>query len=157
MAVAASILKFFYNINLDEKSLIEQFFTRLTAKKDYTISFLDIKQIIEYYGLNVKGVKITRNQIIKYSYYAPIILHFEKPDKHFTIFTGFYGQYLFLLDPSIGIQFISDKEFDSKFSGYALIIYGKDEIKNSSLINKINQQLKDRIRHLYIISNTGTY
>jgi predicted double-glycine peptidase len=157
IAVAASILKFFYNINLDEKSLIDQFFTILSAKKDYTISLLDIKKIIEYYGLNVKGVKITRNQILKYSYYAPIILHFEKPEKHFTIYTGFYGQYIFLLDPSIGIHFISDKDFDNKFSGFALIIYGKDEIKNSSLINRINQQLKDKIKHLYSISNTGIH
>ncbi|MCR4422903.1 MAG: hypothetical protein NUV32_10585, partial [Exilispira sp.] len=52
IAVAASILKFFYNINIDEKSLIEHFFTILSAKKDYTISLLDIKYELYRYSIN---------------------------------------------------------------------------------------------------------
>ncbi|MFN3411701.1 MAG: cysteine peptidase family C39 domain-containing protein [Exilispira sp.] len=95
IATTASFLRFFYNINLDEKKLIEQFFEKLKEKQDYTISMLDIKNIIEYYRFTVKGVKVTKSLLFKYSMYAPIILHFEKPQKHFTIFTGFYGQYIF--------------------------------------------------------------
>ena len=154
IATTATFLRFFYNINLDEKKLIEQFFEKLKEKKDFTISMLDIKNILEYYGFTVKGVKVTRSQLLKYSMYAPIILHFEKPLKHFTIFSGFYGQYIFLVDPSIGVHFIDSKDFDSKFSGYALFVYGKDELKRWDIIHRINEELKDRINHLLLLSNT---
>jgi len=147
-------LKFFYKIDLDEKKLIDQFFEKLKEKKDYTISLLDIKNILEYYGFTLKGVKINTNQLCKYSMYAPIILHFEKPQKHFTIFSGFYGQYFFLVDPSIGVHFIDNIDFNSKFSGYALFVYGKEQLKNYSLIQKINNQLKDKIDHLLLLSNS---
>ncbi len=73
---------------------------------------------------------------------------------HFIIFTGFYGQYLFLVDPSIGQYFIEESEFDSKFSGYALFVYGKDELKRYDVIKKINQQLKDKIEHLHLLSSS---
>ncbi len=154
IATCATFLRFFYNISLDEKKLIEQFFEKLKEKNDFTISMLDIKNIIEYYGFTVKGVKVTRRELTKYSMYAPIILHFEKPQKHFTIFTGFYGQYLFLVDPSIGVHFIDSHDFDSKFSGYALFVYGKDELKRWDIIHRINEELKDKINHLLLLSST---
>jgi len=157
IATTASFLRFFYNIELDEKKLIEQFFEKLKEKNDFTISMLDIKNILEYYGFTVKGVKITKLQLIKYSMYAPVILHFEKPQKHFTIFTGFYGQYLFLVDPSIGIHFIDDKDFENKFSGYALFVYGKDELKRWDVIHRINESLKDKINHLFLLSSNKGY
>ena len=66
-----------------------------------------------------------------------MLLHFKKPQKHFTLFIGSYGQYIFLSDPSIGVHFIDNKEFDSKFSGYALFIHGKDELLLFSIIPQI--------------------
>ena len=66
-----------------------------------------------------------------------ILLHFEKPQKHFTLFIGSYGQYIFLSDPSIGVHFIDNNDFDSKFSGYALFIYGKDELLLFSITPQI--------------------
>ncbi len=85
--------------------------------------------------------------------YTPILLHFEKPQKHFTLFIGSYGQYIFLSDPSIGVHFIDNNEFDSKFSGYALFIYGKDELKRWDVIHSINSQLQQKIDYLYLLSN----
>lgn len=152
IACVATFLKYFYNISLDEKKLIEQFFKKLYKKKDYTISFFDITMILEDYGFKIKGVKIKSIELQKYSKYAPIILHFNKPEKHFTIFSGFYGQYFFLVDPSIGIHFMNSYDFNSKFSGYALFVYGRGEIKNYGLIYKINNELKNKINHLLLLS-----
>ena len=153
IATCASFLRFFYGINLDEKALIEKFFKKLEEKGDLTISLLDIKNVIESYGFTVKGAKIKRSDLYKYSMYTPILLHFEKPQKHFTLFIGSYGQYIFLSDPSIGVHFIDNNEFDSKFSGYALFIYGKDELKRWDVIHSINSQLQQKIDYLYLLSN----
>jgi hypothetical protein len=72
------------------------------------------------------------------------ILHFEKLQKHFTLFIGSYYKYIFLSDQSIGVRFIDNRDFDSKFSGYALSIYGKDEMKRWDLIHLINSNYNKR-------------
>ena len=39
-------------------------------------------------------------------------------EKNFTLFLGFHGQYIFLVDPSIGVHFIDEKQFDEKSTSF---------------------------------------
>jgi len=51
IAATATLLRFFYCIDIDENQLISLFFTELKKKDDYTLSMLDIKQSLNITGL----------------------------------------------------------------------------------------------------------
>jgi len=150
IAATATLLRFFYTIDIDEKQLINLFFTELKKKDDYTLSMLDIKTVLEYYGFIPIGMKIEKEMIFKFNKYAPFIVHIEKPQKHFSIYIGSYGQYLMFADPSIGLFFESIDEFKEKFSGYILVPEGKEPDKK--VLTDIKNFLKMRIKQLYEMS-----
>jgi len=151
IATVATLLKFFYNINLDEKTLINKFFKRLEKKKDYTISFHDIKLILKTYNFKTKAYKVELSklkEITSTDWFIPVIIHFKKPEKHFTLYIGSYYQYNFIVDPSIGVYILDDNEFSKRFSGFIMLCKSINKEKNIELIYNIKSLLIKKINIL---------
>ena len=150
ISATATLLRFFFRVDVDEEKLVNQFFDEMEEKGDYTISLLDIKNILEYYKILSVGRQIETIQLYEHERFIPFIVHIEKPQSHFTIFIGTYGEYLLFIDPSEGIVFESKERFEDRFSGYILIPVVKTV--EPDFLDEARGYLIDKINHLVSLS-----
>ncbi|HOX92622.1 MAG TPA: cysteine peptidase family C39 domain-containing protein, partial [Spirochaetales bacterium] len=54
--------------------------------------------------------------------YAPIVVHYEKPEKHFALLLGFNNGRAIMIDPARGMESLSKDVFLERYSGLALIL-----------------------------------
>jgi len=147
ITVIAALLRFFYNINIDEKQLVIQSFSEIEVKEISSLSLIDIKNILKIYEFDSIIQKLDINEITKKNISAPFIVHIEKPQEHFSIYIGSYEEYLMFANPSIGLFVEPINEFKEKFSGYILIPEGREPDKK--VLHDIKNFLKIRIKQLY--------
>ena len=136
-AALATILKYFYDLNISEKEILNKIldFKGLNDKnkktledKDFMLSFYDLAEFAKSKGFKAIGLALDIKALSKLK--APVILFVKiRKDNHFTVFKGMDENYVYLADPNFGNIKLRISKFkkifylsNSKYPGKVLAI-----------------------------------
>ena len=129
-AALASILKYYYNLNISEEDIIKDILTHgeIEKIKARGFSMLDLKQSAERFGFKAGGYKVPveKLHLIKI---PTIILLDTNGYKHFAILKGVKGNKVFLADPAYGHKVINIEKFKKSWNNILLAVFGKKSLK----------------------------
>ena len=58
--------------------------------------------------------------------FAPVLVHYDRPDPHFALAVGIRQGWMITIDPSRGAELLSKDEFLKRWSGAVLLVAAKD-------------------------------
>ena len=129
-AALASLLKYYYNLNVDEEFIIKDILKHGDIEKIKTrgFSMLDLKKCAERLGFKAGGYKVPveKLHLIKI---PTIILLDTNGYKHFVILKGVRGNKVFLADPAYGHKVINIEKFKKSWNNILLAVFGKKSSK----------------------------
>jgi predicted double-glycine peptidase len=156
IAVTAALLNYYWNIPITEKEIYQDIIINRYHEGEltYTVSFLAITEYLSQKGLQSKAYKMDWDTLkdTLYKGFAPIIIHYNKPNPHFAILVHIYGNYAFVADPSKGFELIDRKLFDNNYGGNALLTASRTANKNIERIEKIKLEETKRLERLQQLS-----
>lgn len=92
--------------------------SEIMAQKNLIVSLEDLKREAENRGVKALGVKFNIEQLKRLSN-TPCIVHFT--NNHFVVVKEIYDDWIEIIDPDKGETRLTKKEFNRKWSGYALV------------------------------------
>ena len=114
------------------------------------VSMLDLKKVSAELGVPSKGYKIPEKKMfsILKRLKTPLLVHLEKPRRHFVLSVAVFSGQIILADPSWGIRRISKEGFFDKWDGMVLAFSPRKEDKQLSdgVISKIKKQMEQKDR-----------
>lgn len=150
-SVVVSLLKNYWNINTTEDELISLYSINSSNVNKFRISFSDMSSLLSNFDISSKGYKMSISQLKQYiTKFSPIIVHYDRPEKHFALLLGIYNNSIIVSDPSRGLELLSEKLFLGRYSGQVLLT-DSTKIKNYLLINEAivksirKKEMSDRI------------
>ena len=97
----------------------------------------------EHYGFEVEAYRVSP-EVLRNQGRFPCIIHWNM--NHFVVLNGFRGKYVYINDPARGTVRITWEEFDSSFTGIALLLIPSDgfrpEGKRRSTISFARKRLR---------------
>lgn len=87
LTVVTSALSHYWGIEVSEIELIEKVLGEKLDDGDYTVNLADIALAFELYGISTKAYRLDWEGLMDVvaKGYSPVIVHYEKPDKHFAM------------------------------------------------------------------------
>jgi ABC-type bacteriocin/lantibiotic exporter with double-glycine peptidase domain len=140
IAATASLLRY-WNTPVAEADLYQEMIFNNAREGDanYSVSFKTIMDCLSRYGLAARGYKMNwgglRDALEKG--YAPILIHYDKPNPHFALLLHIEGGYAFAADPAKGFEFVDQREFERNYSGNALLAASVRAEKNGGYIESL--------------------
>jgi len=129
-AALASLLKYYYDFNIDEETIIKDILKHSNIEKIKArgFSMLDLKKSAERFGLKAEGYKVPveKLHLIKI---PTIILLNTNGYQHFVILKGIKGNKVFLADPAYGHKVMNVEEFKKSWNNILLAVFGKNSSK----------------------------
>ena len=127
LTTLACLIDRYWGIPADERSLAETYLANKLAAGDLTISFADMALILNAEGFVWKAYRMSFDQLEQAAAaYAPIIVHYDKPEGHFALLLSVRGRELVTGDPAEGTILRGRDYFESRWSG-AVIVAVKPE------------------------------
>lgn len=167
-ASMATLLRYFYNEPVTEKSVVRFLLEALGLKKektlekdDFAFSFTHLKAYANKHGYKAVGLALPIESLRKLQ--VPAILYLEiRGFQHFVVFKGIDKNRVYLADPSFGNRSMRIGQFkeafytsdDLKYPGKALVLIPRDkqarqnvnhafmvgpDDKNSNLVDRVFQ------------------
>ena len=126
----ASSLATLLNLFVFRQYTEQELLTLLEQKTDM-LSFKELQQLAITLGYDIKGFQLSRDILEQTSY--PLLVKIENDPRypHFVVIVNYQGDFIRVLDPSVGEYKATNKEFYSIWDkdgigGYALIIIHKE-------------------------------
>ncbi len=135
LSVVSSILNLYLNLSVTETDLLNQLAAELQTTRRVTMA--QMMQIFQMYSYQTKAYKIDMDNLIKaVQYYAPVIVHYDKPELHFAFILQANQDYVIVADPVLGLEMQTTKDFQKKWSNTALLVKIPEQMLNKSLLEK---------------------
>jgi len=154
-ASLATILKYFYNQNIDERDILKDILNQKRDKKSYRyvgLSFLDLENFVKRVGFKAIGLSLNIDSLK--SLKIPVILYIRvRDDSHFTVFKGINDNFVYLADPSFG----NIKIRLSKFKEMFYLANGKNRAGRILAIVPIDKKLKFNKDFFSLEENSNLY
>lgn len=146
-SVVSSILNLYLGHNVNEDILISKFFKDLQKTKE--MSMAQMIKVFKLYGYKSKAYKVNTPNLIKaVKIYAPVIVHYNKPDMHFVFILYADDKHVITADPVSGIEIQDVSVFEKRWSGFMLLIKISPEKLNKDLLNKTIKYVIEKNRLL---------
>ncbi|MDR2447785.1 MAG: hypothetical protein LBD58_10965 [Treponema sp.] len=159
VAATASLLRY-WNAPVAEADLYQDMIFNNARRGDanYSVSFKDIMDCLSRYGLAARAYKMDweglRDALAKG--FAPMLIHYDKPNPHFALLLHIEGGYAFAADPAKGFEFVDKREFERNYSGNALLAASARMEKNGGRIESLIAKEKGRLDALRRIAGGRT-
>ncbi len=142
LSVASSILNLYFNYEVDEDVLVDEF--RDIINDDQRVSLADLQHVMTSYGYDSRVFKLNFENLLKaVNIYTPVVVHYDRPQPHFVIVFGSYENNLIIGDPAQGVYVLSSKGFLAQWSGVALVINTQNTALDLQRIeNLVSEQIK---------------
>jgi predicted double-glycine peptidase len=148
-SVAASLLSLYWRVPAREGELIREYARESPDSELFEASFKALASLLSDYGFSVKGVMMTWEQLeLALGGYAPIILHYERPDRHFALAIRAKDGWIMTLDPALGCELQSRGQFMRRWSGAALIATSASRRRDDELLAEATRFLGRRLDRL---------
>jgi uncharacterized protein len=144
-AAAASLLSLYWRLDLDEASLVGRYGRDKLASGQLEVSFADLARIFRDYGFEVKSVKLNWSQLgAALGDYAPIVIHYLRPDRHFALALWASEDWIVTLDPALGCEILGRAQFLERWSGAAMLAFSELSKRDEALLGKAIRVAQDR-------------
>ncbi|MBP7264598.1 MAG: hypothetical protein KBB32_10500 [Spirochaetia bacterium] len=120
------------DIGSSEYELIELVLKEKLERGDYTVSLADMAQALTGYGLACRAYKMDVSALEKAleKGFAPIIVHYDRPETHFALVLGMKDGSVITVDPARGMEALEEDEFLRRYSGIAMLVAGQGKVVN---------------------------
>ena len=112
------------------------------------VSMLDLQKVSTKLGVPAKGYKIPKRKMfsIMKKLKTPLLVHLEKPNRHFVLGVAVSSGRMILADPSWGLRSMNKRGFLDKWGGMTLAFSPHKENKqlSESVIRKIKKRVEQK-------------
>jgi uncharacterized protein len=144
-SAAASLLSLYWRIPADEEALIGRRGSGAPDSGRLDVNFGELASIFEEYGFSVKGARMTWEQLgTALERYAPLIVHYARPDRHFALALRARQGWIILLDPALGCEILSRSQFLERWSGAVLLVSSTEAERDEALLDEAARAGWDR-------------
>jgi uncharacterized protein len=144
-SVLASLLSIYWGIAASELELVDRYAADDIASGKLGVSFEGLAKILADYGFSSKGVRMTWDQLsVALESFAPIIVHYDRPDRHFALALSARKGWIILMDPALGCELLSEAQFMARWSGAALLAVSSSATRDDGLIEEAVRAASDR-------------
>jgi len=136
MSVVATALDRYWGMPTDEVELIEITIGEKLQDRDYTVSLADMAKAFESRGVAARAFKLDWEglQSLVAKGYAPVVVHYAEPEKHFALLLGFKDGRAITVDPARGLESLSRESFEARYSGAAMALASKTLKPEAALV-----------------------
>jgi uncharacterized protein len=123
-AALATILQYHFGDQVKEDAVIRNILQQVkqdVVRKRGGFSLLDLKRVAASLKYNVKGFKLSLDQLAKLNRPAVVPLTIRGYN-HFVVFRGKIGTRVVVADPSFGNTIMTDFDFNRLWQGVALVL-----------------------------------
>jgi ABC-type bacteriocin/lantibiotic exporter with double-glycine peptidase domain len=161
VAVTASLLNIYWNIPIIEADLYQTLILDNARENaaNYTVSLFSISEYLKTHGIQSRAYKMdweTLEDSLSKGF-APILIHYEKPDPHFALLIHQEGEYGFVGDPARGFVVVNKREFMKNYSGNALLTASREAVKNTQNLERGISGGTERLTRLRGIARRGRF
>lgn len=138
MSVVATALNLYWGVPTDELELIESTMGGKLENGVYTVSLADMAQAFEGRGLATRAYRLGWVELegLIAKGYAPVVVHYSEPKKHFALLLGFKGGRAITVDPARGLESLSRKAFEERYSGTVMALASKTLKADTVLVDE---------------------
>jgi len=136
-ASLATILRYFYNLNISERDILKEVISNKKGKiyKNIGLSFFELGEFVKRRGFKAIGLALNIDSLKNLK--IPVIIYVKiRRDTHFTVFKGVDRKFVYLADPSLG-------NIKVRLSKFKEMFYGVDELKYRGKILAILPKNRD--------------
>lgn len=126
----ACFLELYWGLPAEESELFEDLVSAsvpgegsgLPRIGSWTVSLRELRLILEGQGFVAEAYRMGFEGLVKASApYAPLIVHYDRPQGHFAVLVGALADGVVVADPASGLLFLPRQDFESRWSGAVLI------------------------------------
>jgi predicted double-glycine peptidase len=159
VAVTASLLNTYWNIPIAEADLYQSLILDQTDEDaaSYTVSLLDVSEYLKTQGVQSRSYKMdweTLEDTLAKGY-APVLIHYEKPDPHFALLVHTEAGYAFVADPARGFGVVDRRWFMKNYSGNALLTASREAVKDTEALETVIDEGQERLNRLQTLARRG--
>lgn len=111
----------YWGVPVDEAELLAGLPAR-PRDEAYTVSFFDMAGLLRARGFAASGYRMDYAQLLKaVARYAPLVVHYDRPEAHFALVLGADEEGLVVADPATGTSLIDRWSFLDRWSGNVLL------------------------------------
>jgi predicted double-glycine peptidase len=156
IAVTATLLNTYWNTPVTEADLYQEMILDKagTEAAHYTVSLLGISGALGKYAVQSRAYSMdweTLEDSLKKDY-APIVVHYEKPDPHFAVLLHIENDFAFAADPARGFGLVHKNAFMENYSGSAMLTASRSAVKDNAAVEAAVSSGKARLDKLETLS-----
>ncbi|HPG87391.1 MAG TPA: cysteine peptidase family C39 domain-containing protein [Spirochaetales bacterium] len=150
MSVVATALDLYWGVPTDEDELIETALGEKLEDGDYTVSLADMAGAFESRGVAARAFRLDWDGLVGMAAkgYAPIVVHYDEPEKHFALLLGFKDGRAVTVDPARGLESLSREAFEARYSGTAMALASRTLEADAVLVAEAIETAAGRQRRL---------
>jgi len=136
LSVVATALDRYWGVPTGEVDLIEFLLGEKLEDGDYTVNLADMAVAFESRGVAARAFKLDwegLNGLVAKGY-APVVVHYSAPEKHFALLLGFKGRRAITVDPARGLESLSREAFEERYSGTAMALASRTLKPDTALV-----------------------
>lgn len=124
----ACFLELYWDLPAGEDELFADLVSALAERGDgardpgpRSVSLGELCLILEGRGFFAEAYRMGFEGLVKAgAAYAPLILHYDRPQGHFVVLVGALADGVVVADPASGLLFLPRKDFEARWSGAVL-------------------------------------
>jgi hypothetical protein len=139
LAALATVLSVYWGQPVSEAALIVQLIDMAMPQSDGfdgTISLATMASLASRYGLVSRAFRLDWHGLVDVigKGYAPVLVHYDRPDGHFALLLGFTGTAAVVADPARGLEVLERRTFESRYSGITMVLMAPDRKADHDMI-----------------------
>ena len=161
VAVTASLLNTYWNIPVTETDLYKDLILDQAAERadGYTVSLFAIAEYLKSQGIQSRAYQMdweTLEDTLKKGY-APVLIHYKKPEPHFALLLHLEAGYAFVADPARGFGLVDQQGFMKQYSGNALLTASREASKDREALDRAIGGGRERLTRLQGLAWRGRH
>lgn len=139
-SAVSSLLDIYWHESVNESVLMAEYLladtNRITATNSMT-TLSDLSMLTGKHGLKNKAYRMTFEQLEKaVKDYAPVLVHYEEPEKHFALVLCIKENRVITADPARGNEVVMREIFEERWSGVVLLAASTEKKKDTETLEE---------------------
>jgi len=144
MATVATALSLYWRVPILEAELLTGLFTQddmLDGRADGRVSLATMVVAFESRGVSAKAFRLDWDGLVEILArgYAPVVVHYDRPDPHFALLLGISGELAIVADPARGLETLGRADFEKRYGGVAMALASRALQRDTELLDAVIQ------------------